>query len=222
MSSGLLPPRCAPLPPRGRGRPLRGRFFERDRRGRSIRRPGLPRLGAVDRRAASTPRASSQRPTVWRRSLRRCEKPTVTSSRSSAGSTSSRDRQRRHPQHRRVDARRRLERFGRHVEQRLDPVAPLQHHGEPAVVLVAGLGGDPVDDLLLQHEVLVLDGVARLEEMEQDRRRDVVGQVADDAKLPPRRRGGQAPRSRRRARRPRSPRGPACGAVARRGRDRAR
>ena len=39
--------------------------------------------------------------------------------------------------------------------------------------------------------MLVLDGVARLEEVEQDRRRDVVGQVADDAKLSTRRRGGQ-------------------------------
>jgi len=100
-------------------------------------------------------------------------------------------RQRRHPEHRGVDARRRLERFGRHVEQGLDPVAPLQHHRQPAEVLVAGLRGDPVDHLLLQHEVLVLDGVTRLEQVEQDRRRDVVGQVADDAKLSTRRRGGQ-------------------------------
>ena len=100
-------------------------------------------------------------------------------------------RQRRHAQDRGVDARRRLERLGRHVEQGLDPVAPLQHHREPAVVLVARPRSDPVDHLLLQHEVLVVDGVARLEKVEQDRRRDVVGQVADDAQLSPRRDGGQ-------------------------------
>ena len=133
-----------------------------------------------------------------------------------------RRRQRRHPQHRRVDSRRRLERLRRHVEQGSIVVAPLQHHREPAVVLAARARGHPVDHFLLQHEMLVGDVVARLEQVEQDRRRDVVGQVADDAKLRPPPRPRPAPRSRRRARRPRSPRGPASGATGRPGRGRAR
>ena len=64
-------------------------------------------------------------------------------------------------------------------------VAPLQHHRQPAVVLAARRRGHAVDDFLLQHEVLVDDGVGRLEQVEQDRRRDVVRQVADDAQLAP-------------------------------------
>ena len=125
-------------------------------------------------------RCSSQRPSVWRRSLRRCEKATMTSSRRSAGSIAagagsgiirSTDESTRGGG---------SNACGRDVEQGLDRVAPLQHHRQSPVVLVAGHGRHAVDDFLLQHEVLVLDEVARVEQVEQDRRRDVVGQVADD------------------------------------------
>ena len=95
-----------------------------------------------------------------------------------------RRRLRRHPHDRRVDPGRRLESLGRDVEHRLDVVAPLQHHAQSPVVLAAGYRRHPVDDLLLQHDVLVDDMVDRLEQMKEDRRRDVVGQIADDAKPP--------------------------------------
>ena len=90
-------------------------------------------------------------------------------------------RARAHAHDGRIDARRRVEGLGRHVEQVLDLVAPLQHHREPAEGLGARLGGHAVDHFLLQHEHLV-DHVRRGgDQVEQDRRRDVVGQVADDA-----------------------------------------
>ena len=93
---------------------------------------------------------------------------------------------------------------GRHVEQRLDAVAPLQHHAQAAVVLAARRGGHAVDDLLLQHEVLVHHLRRAAEQVKQDRRRDVVRQVADHAQLL-RRRGRPGRRSPPSARRPRSP-----------------
>ena len=82
--SGLLPP---PTPPSGREGPTPS---------------GSPVSAAASRRYSSTdtssarrcrskspvaPRSASQRPRVWRSSLRRCEKATVTSSPSSVGST---------------------------------------------------------------------------------------------------------------------------------------
>jgi hypothetical protein len=185
-----LPPRCAPLPPRGRGRHRWGRFFERDGQSnplfdRHLFRSALEveRLRCAARVEPAADGVAQQLPP-----LREPDRDELAQQRRIDVVA---DRQRRHPQHRRVDSRRRLEGFGRNIEQTLDPIAPLQHHGEPAEVLGPGLGGDAVDDLLLQHEVLVLDGTAGVEKMEQDRRRDVVGQVADDAQLSTRHRGRQ-------------------------------
>jgi hypothetical protein len=49
-----------------------------------------------------------------------------------------------------------------------------------------------LDDFALQHEMLVLDALGRIQEMEEDRRRDVVGQVAEHPQL-----AGAAGRGRR-------------------------
>lgn len=46
---------------------------------------------------------------------------------------------------------------------------------------LAGLGCEAVDHFILQHEVHVLDLAGKAEQMEDQRRRDVVGQVADNA-----------------------------------------
>ena len=83
------------------------------------------------------------------------------------------------PHHCRVHLRRRPERSGRYVEQRVHRAVRLQHHAEPAVDLAAGLRAHAVDDLLLQHEDHVVDRRSVVERVEQDRRGQVVGQVAD-------------------------------------------
>ena len=49
--------------------------------------------------------------------------------------------------------------------------------------MIAGRRGHARDDLPLQHEVLVEHRACGGQQVEQDRRRDVVGQVADDAQL---------------------------------------
>jgi len=82
---------------------------------------------------------------------------------------------------RRDDPGRRGEGAGADIEQRLHPHPGGEHHREPAVVLVAGTRGHARHDFLLQHEVHVGDGVELRDEAEQQRRRDVVGQVADEA-----------------------------------------
>mmetsp|Transcript_49602 Transcript_49602/g.116474 ORF Transcript_49602/g.116474 Transcript_49602/m.116474 type:complete len:241 (+) Transcript_49602:2960-3682(+) len=97
--------------------------------------------------------------------------------------------ERQHAHNRRVHPRRRVEGLGRHVEHRFDVVAPLQHHAQATVILAARPGSHAVDDLLLEHEVLVDHVVHRLQQMEEDGGRDVVGQIADDAQ--PRTLGGR-------------------------------
>ena len=73
---------------------------------------------------------------------------------------------------------------GGDVEQRRDRAAGLQHHAQPAIDLAARPGGHAVDDFLLQHEMHVAHRRGVVERMEQDRRGQVVGQVADQADLP--------------------------------------
>ncbi len=86
-----------------------------------------------------------------------------------------------HPHHRGPYRRRRLERAGPHLEQRLDLGLRGQHHRQPAILLAAGCGRHAVDHLLLQHEVHVGDGRLLVQKMEQQRRGYVVGQVAHHA-----------------------------------------
>jgi hypothetical protein len=90
-------------------------------------------------------------------------------------------RQRHEPHDRRVHLRRRPERAGRHLEQVFHAAARLQHDAQPAVDLAARVGGHAVHHFLLQHEVHVADRGGVLERVEQQRRGDVVGQVADQA-----------------------------------------
>jgi hypothetical protein len=75
----------------------------------------------------------------------------------------------------------RLERARADIEQRFGFQPWGEHHRETAVVAVAGCGGDAVYDFPLQHHVHVVDCVDVLQEMEEERRGDVVGQVADYA-----------------------------------------
>ena len=74
---------------------------------------------------------------------------------------------------------------GADVEQRLHRDVRREHDREPAVVARARRGRHARDDFLLQHEVHVDDRVELRDEVEQQRRRDVVGQVADQAQLRP-------------------------------------
>jgi len=74
-----------------------------------------------------------------------------------------------------------MEGFRTDVEQRVDLATHLQHHRQAAVGLGAGTGGHAGDHLPLQHEVHVLDGVCLLDQVEQQRGRDVVRQITDHA-----------------------------------------
>ena len=56
-----------------------------------------------------------------------------------------------------------------------------EHDPESSISLAARRCRHPIDDFLLQHEVHVRDAVAAVQQTKQQRRRNVVGQVADDA-----------------------------------------
>ena len=56
-----------------------------------------------------------------------------------------------------------------------------EHHRQAPIGLAAGRRDHAIDDLLLQHEMHVGDVRRALEQAEQERRRDVVRQVAADA-----------------------------------------
>ena len=75
---------------------------------------------------------------------------------------------------------------GRHVEQALHRADMLGQDGQASVRLGARLGRQAVDDLLLEHQDHVGDLVGLVQPADQQRRRDVVGEVGDD---PPGRRG---------------------------------
>ena len=56
-----------------------------------------------------------------------------------------------------------------------------QHHRQAAIALVPGPGNHAVNDFALQHEMHVGDQAAKTEQMEQQWRGDVVGEVTDYA-----------------------------------------
>ena len=64
----------------------------------------------------------------------------------------------------------------------------LQHHRQPSVVGGRGRGGHPRDHFPLQHHVEVAQQRVVRRQVEQQRRADVVRQVADDAQPPAQRR----------------------------------
>ena len=72
---------------------------------------------------------------------------------------------------------------GADVEQRPYAHMRRQHHRQPPVVPRPGPGRHARDDFLLQHEVHVGDRIELLDQPEQQRRRDVVRQVADKPQL---------------------------------------
>ena len=78
----------------------------------------------------------------------------------------------------------------RDVEQLLHREARLQHHRQPPVVRRRRRRDHALDHLLLQHEVHVAHPLGVAREVEQQRRRDVVRQVADHAHA-----GGQRAKS---------------------------
>ena len=79
------------------------------------------------------------------------------------------------------DLRRGLERAGREAQRDVDVGAERVEHGQDPVLLRPGRGGDAARDLVLQHHVHVAHAVRQVEEAAQQRARDVVGQVADEA-----------------------------------------
>ena len=89
-----------------------------------------------------------------------------------------------HPDDARRHLRRRIERSARHIEELHQSIARLQHDREAAVGLAAGRRHHAVDDFLLQHEVLVELRARQLCERKQQRRRDVVRQIADQRSGP--------------------------------------
>ena len=84
------------------------------------------------------------------------------------------------PYDRRVHPRRRLERTTADLEQSRRVHARRQHDAETPVLAAARRRDDTIDHLPLQHEMHVGDRIGGLQQPEQQRRRDVVGQVADD------------------------------------------
>ena len=86
---------------------------------------------------------------------------------------------------RRGHLRRRREGARRHVEQDLGLGAPAGQHAKAAIGLRAGRCDDALGDLALEHQGhRVVPGRPRLglEPTDQQRRRNVVGQVGDDAR----------------------------------------
>ncbi len=73
------------------------------------------------------------------------------------------------------------ERAGADVEAGLGARKEREHDRQAPVLFAARRGRHAVDDFALEHHVQVLDDRREGREMEQQRRRDVVGQVADDA-----------------------------------------
>jgi hypothetical protein len=73
---------------------------------------------------------------------------------------------------------------GRYIKEFFDTQLPLDHHRQPSIVLAAGGGGQAVDHLLLQHEQHVLDAGSLVEQVKQQGRGDVVGQIANQTQFP--------------------------------------
>ena len=87
---------------------------------------------------------------------------------------------RNHAHHCRINFRRRVKRFGRHVNQQLHIEKILQHHAQAAIVVAFRRGNHALDHFFLQHKVHIDDIVRHFRQLEQKRRGNVVRQVADD------------------------------------------
>jgi len=67
------------------------------------------------------------------------------------------------------------------IEQSIDLKATPEHDAESAIGLAAGWCGHAIDNFFLQHEMHVDDLLPIVEQVKQQRCRDVVRQVANDA-----------------------------------------
>ncbi len=95
----------------------------------------------------------------------------------------SRLRTRNHAYHGAVHTRRRVETFRRYRQHVFHFVAPLQHHAQAAVGGGCRTRHHAVDHFLLQHEMLVGNAGREARQVEQDRRGDVVRQIAHHAQF---------------------------------------
>ncbi|MCY1367601.1 hypothetical protein D9M69_545440 [compost metagenome] len=81
----------------------------------------------------------------------------------------------------RIDFRRRVERARADVEQVLDPAVVLNHDRQATPVATTRAGSQALDHFLLQHEVHIANQVRVVQQVKNQRRGDVVRQVADHA-----------------------------------------
>ena len=82
---------------------------------------------------------------------------------------------------RRSDFGRRRESVARNLEDEFGPRIKLREDGKVAVIASAGRGGEALGDFGLHDEVHFVDVRRKPEEMMQNRRSDVVGQISVDA-----------------------------------------
>ena len=61
--------------------------------------------------------------------------------------------------------------------------SPSDTYREPSVVVRSALSGKPRRNLVLYHEAHVLNNVCVLRHSQQQRRRNGIGQISDDAKF---------------------------------------
>ena len=88
-----------------------------------------------------------------------------------------------HADNGRHDLRRRRKCLGRNITVLDHAVLSLKHDRKPAVGFRSRGGDHSVDHFLLKHKMLIYDAVADFGELKEERRRNVVGQIADHADL---------------------------------------
>ena len=58
-----------------------------------------------------------------------------------------------------------------------------EHNTQPTIGFAAGAGRHACDDFLLQHEMHIANTIADIEQVKQQRCRDVIREVADDSQI---------------------------------------
>jgi hypothetical protein len=88
-----------------------------------------------------------------------------------------------HPQYRGKNFRRRVKRLRPDVKQLFRFQETPQHDGQASIGFAPGGGGYPIDDFLLQHEMHVTNVFAKIQQVKQQRGRDVVWEIPGDAQV---------------------------------------